>query len=310
MKQFYLVVLIILAFSGTAQSQNTQEKCKLNVNDLILGKIKVNDALKKCKNDTLEVIVSITNSINDSSTFESYQTLNSAILQLSKRTSNSVFQNNTINFYLKNLSNRNSSIANQAINRLKKFSKSDFDSTSIKIIEQYINVNYTAYKDLILLAGYVGNHRTSEKIKDVFPNGRNFSKPELWATYIALARLGDESSIQYCKARVESLPLNDQVVDILYKDLVYTRKKTAYDLMVKSIYSDEKLCTSSNPNSDAKIICGYRVLELVAPYIEKFPIKVLESGDLATDNYPKALEIAREWFQNNKDSYIIVNENY
>lgn len=310
MKQIYLVLLIILAFLGTVQSQNTQLKCNLKINDLALGKIKVDDALKKCKNDTLGVILSITNSINDSITYESYQALNSAITQLSLKSKNSVIKKNAINFFCKNLANRNSIITTQAINRLKKFSKNDFDSTSIQIIEQYISVNYTAYKELILLVGYVGNHKTIEKIKEIFPNDRNFSKPERWATYISLARLGDESSLEYCKARVESLPLSDQVVDILYKDLVYTRKKTAYDLMVKSIYSDEKLCTSSNPNSDAKIICGYRVLELIAPYIDNFPIKVLESGDLASDNYPKALEIAREWFQNNKDLYTIVDENY
>lgn len=310
MKQFYLVVLIILAFVGTVRSQSIQVKCNFKVNDLVLGKISVNDALKKCKNDTLGVIVSITNSINDSTNFESYQFLSSAIFKLTQNGEKSYIKKSAINFYLKNLSNRNSSVTSQAINKLKKFSKRDFDSSSVVIIEKYIEANYSAYKDLIMLAGYVGNDRTLEKIKQIFPNGRKFSKPELWATYIALARLGDDSSLEYCKLRVESLPLSDQVVDILYKDLAYTRKKTAFDLMVKTIFIDDKLCTSSNPNSDKKIICGYRVLELLAPYIDNFPIKILESGDLATDNYPKALEIAREWFEKNKESYIIIDENY
>ena len=310
MKQFYLVVLTILLFVGNVESQNVQETCNLEVNNLVSGKVNVNGALKQCKNDTLGLIVSITNFINDSTTYECYQALNSTITHLSLKSKNSVIKKNAINFFCKNLPNRNSTITTQAINSLKKFSKNDFDSRSIQIIEQYINVNYTAYKELILLAGYVGNHKTIEKINEIFPNDRNFSKPERWATHIALARLGDDSSLQYCKSKVESSPLNDQVVDILYKDLVYTRKKEAYDLMVKTIYSDEKLCTSSNPNSDSKIICGYRVLELVAPYIDNFPIKVLESGDLDTENYPKALEISREWFQNHKESYTIVDENY
>ncbi len=310
MKKILLFSLSILIYSGIVHSQTIHNKCEIAIDNLVLGKTNAKDAIKNCKNDTIEIIALITNSINDSINYETYKNLSTVIAQLSQKNKNSSIKQNAIIFFLKNLSNKNSTITTQAIHHLRKFSKTDFDSTSVGIIEQHIDANYTAYKDIVLLAGYVGNQNTSKKIKEIFPNGRNYTKPERWATYIALSRLGDESSLEYCISRVESLPTSDQVVDILYKDLVYTRRKEVYNLMVKTIFSDEKLCTSSNPNSDAKIICGYRTLELIAPYIDNFPIKVLESGDLATDNYPKALEIAREWFQNNKESYIIVDENY
>lgn len=122
-----------------------------------------------------------------------------------------------------------------------------------------------------------------------------------WAAIVSLARMNDVLSLQDMMTRVQKLPINDDVVQTIFPDLVYTRQKPALDYLVQVMNSNEKNCTSANPNSDEKIVCGYRIMEMLAPAIEGYPLELDASGDIKTDNYEEALATVRAWFENNKD---------
>jgi hypothetical protein len=77
---------------------------------------------------------------------------------------------------------------------------------------------------------------------------------------------------------------------------------TAYDYLITVLNDDTKNCMSPNPNSGAQIVCGYRVMEFLAPVIANFPLKTYEGiNQIKTDNYQAALETARAWFKENPD---------
>ncbi|BDX37783.1 hypothetical protein CYCD_11380 [Tenuifilaceae bacterium CYCD] len=310
-KCLFLFVTIILTKAELLSSQNLECNCKkITIEDLTSNQITIDNILKRCNSDTIELIKCIKEYSGDTLKYEKALQLSNIVKELTQKTNNIKIKQEAIHYFLMNLSNANPGVASNSINVLKKFPKTYYDSSAITLINLCIIKNASSYKNIVLLAGYIGDSTTLKQINSVFPNSRNYNKTEKWATYLALARLGDNASLNYCISKINSLPLNDEVIDILYPDLIYTHRKEAYDVLVKSIFSDEKLCSSTNPNSDSKIICGYRVIELLSPQIEGFPIEVLPSGDLNIDNYPKALEITRNWFNNNKKEYVILQEKY
>ena len=133
----------------------------------------------------------------------------------------------------------------------------------------------------------------------------SLSARDQWAAQLALARLGDPEALATVLTRVKQEPVNDDVVYELLPDLVYTRQKAALDYLVTIIQSDEKNCQSADPEAEQSILCGYRVLELLPPVIQNFPLTVDESGDLAVSDYPSALQQAREWLKENDDYQIV-----
>ena len=136
------------------------------------------------------------------------------------------------------------------------------------------------------------------------------SAQDRWAMRLALARMGEPDMTDYCLARLKKVKVNDDVVYEFIPDLIYTRQKPIFDHLLTLIESDEKNCSSSNPDSDEKIICAYRIIEQIAPYIENFPAKVDVSGELQTNDYAKLLVEVRTWITQNRESYKIVDNNF
>jgi hypothetical protein len=92
-------------------------------------------------------------------------------------------------------------------------------------------------------------------------------------------------------------------------DLLYTRQRECYDEIVAILYSDSKDCRSANPYNEKSILCGYLVMEQLAPYIEDFPLETHGSGEIKMDDYDKALDKLRKWFKKN-NSYVILDEKF
>jgi hypothetical protein len=89
---------------------------------------------------------------------------------------------------------------------------------------------------------------------------------------------------------------------------VYPQIIIRNEYLVTVLNSDEKLCSSSNPGSDVSILCGYRVMEYLAPVVKGYPLKQLPSGDIDTNDYHKALLSARSWFA--KKKYEILKDTF
>ena len=136
----------------------------------------------------------------------------------------------------------------------------------------------------------------------------SLSGRDRWTAQLALARLGDQEALATVLARAKQQPVNDDVVYELLPDLVYTRQKAAIDYLVTIVHSEEKNCQSADPEAEQRILCGYRVLELLAPVIQDFPLTVDASGDLAVRDYPKALEEARRWLKEHADYQITTGQ--
>ncbi len=99
--------------------------------------------------------------------------------------------------------------------------------------------------------------------------------------------------------------MTDAVVYEIFPDLVYTRSQEAITYLVEALNSDAKNCESANAESEEKIPCAYRVMEMLAPVIENYPLKLSESDDIETTDYPGALQKVRDWFKVNKGFKIL-----
>ena len=182
------------------------------------------------------------------------------------------------------------------------FDATDFSPAARQGITNLLSQSPTHQSQLLKLVGTLDMTEQIATLQRLLPT---LSARDRWAAQLALARLGDPEALATVLAQVKQQPLNDDVVYEALPDLIYTRQKDALDYLVTIVQSDEKRCQSADPEAEQNIRCGYRVLELLAPVIADFPLAIDESGDLAVDDYPKALEVARAWLESHPDYEVI-----
>ena len=105
-------------------------------------------------------------------------------------------------------------------------------------------------------------------------------------------------------------PVNDDVVYDLFPDLVFVRQPRTFSYMLAQVNRDTKDCRSANPSKETPILCAWRVLAMVAPYIEDFPLRQDVAGGLDTNDYQQALSTAREWIAANADGLVLITNTY
>ena len=185
----------------------------------------------------------------------------------------------------------------------------DFEPESKYLLSEMSKKPMPHYELVIKICGWLN-------ITDLIYNFRQMitdkkgNVMQRWAMRLAMARMGEQDMLDYCMQRIRNIPVNDNMAYDLVPDMVYTRQRPMFDYLFKIIESDDKNCSSPNPDSNAKILCGYRVIEQIAPYIKYFPVEVGVSGDLKVKNYEKALIDVRNWIKQNKDTYVIKNEEF
>ena len=200
------------------------------------------------------------------------------------------------------LSDEESGITGQVHSYLTAFGPADFTSEARQQIAVLLPQRPAHFSRLLKLVGTLNMTDQIPTLRNLLPS---LSARERWTAQLALARLGDREALANVLARVKRELVNDDVVYELLPDLVYTRQKAAIDYLITIVQSNEKNCESADPEAEENILCGYRVLELLAPVIEDFPLTVDESGDLAVSDYPKALQEAREWLKEHGDYEVI-----
>ncbi|MDR0231208.1 MAG: hypothetical protein LBI82_03720 [Dysgonamonadaceae bacterium] len=204
-----------------------------------------------------------------------------------------------VNRLVKGIPDADSGLTGQLLGYLQSFSVADFDSESRSLIAgrlKYIDTPH--YDKLVLLAGFIGVG--NDVLQELYRNP-GLSVKRKWYIALALARMGNNEQTAWCVQQVKKAPVNNGLIENVLPDLIYTRQKEAIDYCVELLFSDEKLCQSPNPDLSEKIPCAYRIIELLAPAIEDFPIKVDPSTGLESDDYPKTLQTVREWFKKNSD---------
>lgn len=191
----------------------------------------------------------------------------------------------------------NSGIASKS---LTKFKASEFSKTAKDTLHALLKRKVFHYPQVVKLAGFVQPDGCSQYLEQKLGADSTLTTSDLWATHLALARMGKESSIQYCLNKVKSMPVNDNTVTYLFPDLVYTRQLPCIQVVLDQLNTDNPNCNSPNPDNDAKISCAYKILEMVAPVIIGFPVKTDKYNELETDNYDQALATARNWIASNE----------
>ncbi len=308
MKLNILIALLLLitvnCFSQTGPIYKKIEKGELFSNEKELVKW-----LDLSGKDTIAFLEALKTSPIDSVSEDKLLVALPMVKKFADANSRKALKGEVVNFLLVSARSKYSSVSSKSFSFLKGIPAQNFDSRAIDSVASLISKNSRLYSEAVLVAGHINNTTFIDVIKSKFPNSRSFTKQERWQTYKVLARLGDADALNFCVNRLKSLPASDQVVDVLYRDLVYIHRKEAVDVLVAALFSEEPLCSSPNPNSDSKIVCGYRVMELLAPVVEGFPLKTLPSGDLDVKDYKKALVEVREWFKKVGSNYSLVKLN-
>lgn len=192
--------------------------------------------------------------------------------------------------------------------RLNEFKASDYSFDAKAQLLEHLSASPLPDKNLVLIAGYLGGADAVAVIRQV-ASGQSAQELKL-SCWFALARSGDTQSINRLYSMISKNKMNDELVYYLVPGLLYTRQKALYDAVIEAVYSDEKNCTTPNPDEERPVICAYRLIEQLSPYIKDYPYPLNAAGDLNTNNYKKALSDIRSWLTTNKDSYQIIDESY
>lgn len=199
------------------------------------------------------------------------------------------------------------SVRNNAAQQLAQVPLMNFTANAKQIIANSIFLNTkNLTEEQLRLCGYLHLTNLTSPLQVIATDRKN-DKMIRWSAYLAMARMGNEDALNEVLRQVKNAGLNDDIVYSLLPDLVYTKQKPAFDYLVELLNNNELLCSSPNPDSDKRMVCGYRIMEMLAPEVRNFPLAVLPSGDIDTKDYPQALETARQWFSEHKDYEIVAD---
>lgn len=195
---------------------------------------------------------------------------------------------------------RDSGNAGLAIGYLQGFRKEDYTSVVKDTLLNIFKRRPPHLKEYIKLIGFLELTQTRDDLRALAQQG-NASRQDRWAALLALARMGDNYATGDVIKRINRLPVNDEVVYQIYPDLVYTRQKEIIAMLIDQLNSDARNCESADAERPANIPCAYRVMEMLAPAIEGYPVKLDASGDIDAKDYTAALQKVRTWFKEHPD---------
>ncbi|MCE2994870.1 MAG: hypothetical protein ACK5RG_07625 [Cyclobacteriaceae bacterium] len=191
---------------------------------------------------------------------------------------------------------------------LTEFKKKDFTKSNQDTLYSIFKRKQAHLNILIRLMGYL-EIQTSKNDLYNLSQDQSLGRKDRWTAMLALARMNDEQAITDVLNRVKRMPLTDAVVYDIFPDLVFTRRPEAISFLVEAIYSDAKNCESPNSDNAERIPCAYRIMEMLAPVIENYPLKQNASGDIETTDYTGALQQVRNWFKS-YTNYSILRDTY
>ncbi len=191
-----------------------------------------------------------------------------------------------------------------AIKLLYAFPLDCFTTTSKNSIASFVVSQEEPFTDFVRLAGWAKIAQVEVSLLELLRLGE-LSNKESWEVHLALARIGNEESLQYCMQMIRNAGMNDLVVHSLVPEIIYLNQKEGVDYLLMKILDDDKFCSSPNPEIELNINCAYRLMESVAPVIVDFPLELDASGDLLVEDYEEALNEVRIWIHEHYQTYQI-----
>ncbi len=253
------------------------------------------------QNSTLEPLTQIETQLTNENSNIRYLLFN-LIYQVGFQSTNSDVRERAVYLLIDNgLADAEQSLIGRNIELLSEFPSSDFSQQSRARLAAVVMNSKSYVTDLIRLSGQIKLTSLTTFFEQRLATTKNTK--EIWPLHCALARMHDITQKAYCFNRVKRMGINDQVIQYAIPDLLYTQNKDAIDYLLETILVDNMNCSSFNPDSSEMVNCAYRLIELVAPFVNNFPVKVGASGDLEVASYEKALVDVRQWIVANKTTY-------
>ena len=308
MKQL-LAFYIFILLSVSSYSQSVFDITREYISNSMKGNTSPEIIEKLDKFPLGKILESCSEALNDSSA-DVRRITNDLVYLVSMRKSNDPQIKDAVNILLNGCKDSDGGIVYSCLRYLRYFKSTDFNSEARIKLSQMAREGGSHYDQIIRLTGFVGIKDLVYDYSEMLSQKKYTSKKIAWALHLTLARLENNDELQYCLEKIKQLPVTDDVVYDLLPDLVYIRNKETFDYMLDIINSDDKNCYSSNPDSDAKIICAYRVIGLIAPYINNFPVKTDKAGDLVASDYNQMLTNVRQWIATNRSTYTLNNQIY
>ncbi|HEY3429565.1 MAG TPA: hypothetical protein VGK39_02740 [Cyclobacteriaceae bacterium] len=220
------------------------------------------------------------------------------------RSAVSAIRQQSVTHLIQAANDKSTGYAGSALNYLTEFKKTDFTKAHRDSLTSLFRRNPPYIDVLAKLAGFL---EIKELQNELFAMSQQttLGRKERWSAILALARMNDERAVNDMMSRVKRMPVTDGVVYEVFPDMVYTRRPEAIAYMVEALNSDAKNCNSADAEREARIPCAYRVMEMLAPVVEGYPLKLDESGDVDVKDYPTALQLTRDWFTKNKNYKIV-----
>ena len=179
------------------------------------------------------------------------------------------------------------------------FRQTDFSAAAQTQLVNYLQPGTPHLDQVAMLAGFVSGESARAALQSLLTP--KVSATTRWAVRLALARTGDEAAINYVLGKLNTAPVNDALVYDIVPGLVYTRQPAIFRYLETLVMSDEPNCQSADPDSQQRILCGYRVMGAVAPALTGFPVAVDAYGELLTDDYKQSLREVRAWLRERED---------
>lgn len=201
------------------------------------------------------------------------------------------------------IADKDTGISGSNSEALKSFEKKDFTNDAKVKLAGLLKPGTAHLHQVIRMIGFLELKDQQSKLTEMLTS--KVSANDKWACHLALARMGEGASLNFVMDKVKSTPVDDKLVYGIVPDLTFTKQKAVFDYLVTIINMDIPSCQSANPDSNQKILCGYRVMELIADDIKEFPVAVDAYGDLKVKDYEKALEEVRQWFKTHPDYELI-----
>ena len=196
------------------------------------------------------------------------------------------------------LNDQDRGIAGNAIEAMTNFKNTVFTESQKTSILNHLNAETPHFNDFIKLLGFLQMKEAESQLVGLI--ALKESPITKWNIRLALARMNNQLAIEYIISKLEKAPINDAFAYDIVPGLVYTRQPQIFEFLETQIQSDEANCSVANPDSNQKISCAYRIMEAIPHAIQDFPLPTDEFGELMVDDYEKALQDLRKWFNENE----------
>jgi hypothetical protein len=198
---------------------------------------------------------------------------------------------------IQSLADTDNRVRQSSAKKLITFSESDFDKRSVHLLSKNLK-KYTDSKELFLIIGLANvqelkKYMLSKVNYNPATTLSDFNSPN-WGMQMALARMGNPESINYCVSNIDGYNEAIPKYTLLLKDLAYTRSRSAVALLRKYLDNTTRM-PSVSAGVEGAPYCHY-ALDILIAMLEDFPVKSTGLGYSQAD-----IDAARVWIDSHSD---------